>query len=579
MAIVATHVAAVQELYVAYFGRPADPAGLDYWTNVVEAQAGSTTAVSAAFATQPEYIVAYFGKTNAQVVDQIYLNLFGRGTSTTDGRAYWVDLLNKGTVGVSTIVAEVANGAQGSDGVAFENKVEAATAFTSALDTAAEQAGYAGADSLALAKTWISSITTDATLTAAIAPTALNAQVAAVVKAGTPFALESGIVALRAADKAIADFVKANDLDADTAEDQLDTAVTNAVNALNGKVAGYAAAPTDRQKAALLADEQKDQADEAKEAADALATARAGASTKAVAAADSLARATTAYETADKAYKTAVLEFNAAESFVEQRAGNREISLVDGVYSIAPATVGGTATPLIRVSAEGVVTLAPGVTEAAYPGVTAMAAAIRSVQDTQAIRTGADTALDKATAVVDALEDKADAVEIADLAATAAKEQKDVTDLAKLVATLEKAEAQVDAYAKLVTAQEVAVADFAAGGYLAPEQLNGPTAAALTGSDVFLLGSSNAVTLAGFGTSGDDVIYVGKNYTLNAGGLDKGVDTAMEIFFVQNGGRAEVHVEKAAYGSTSDDVIVISLVGVDAADLQLTDGVISLKDA
>lgn len=580
MAIVATHVAAVQELYVAYFGRPADPAGLDYWTNVVQAQAGSTTAVSAAFATQPEYIVAYFGKTNAQVVDQIYLNLFGRGTSTTDGRAYWVDLLNKGTVGVSTIVAEVANGAQGSDGVAFENKVEAATAFSNALDTAAEQAGYAGADSLALAKTWISSITTDATLTAAIAPNALNAQVAAVVKAGTPFALESGIAALRAADKAIADFEKANGLDNATAEATLATAASTVEGKLAAAVdaTGATYAGTDRQKAAALADAKEELADLATARNKDLAEARGDASAKAVAAADVLARATTAKTAADKAEDAALVKQDAAEAFVEVSLSGREVTIGATEITIEAATAGPDVI-LARIAANGTVTLANGITETAYPGVGALVTAVRDYKDALAVQDGAVKALAAANTAIGALSpaDQTAAGLIGPAATAAAAANKAVTDLNKLVTDLAAADAKVDAYDDLLAAKETATTDFADGGYLAPVTL-APGVAALTGSDVFLLGSDD-VTVSGFGASGDDVIYVGKNFTFNAGGLDKGVDTAMEIFFVQNGNRAEIHVEKAAYGSTSDDIIVISLVGVDATDLQLTDGVISLKDA
>ena len=40
----------LQELYVAYFGRAADPTGLEYWTSM-----GTTTA---AFAATGEYILA-----------------------------------------------------------------------------------------------------------------------------------------------------------------------------------------------------------------------------------------------------------------------------------------------------------------------------------------------------------------------------------------------------------------------------------------------------------------------------------------------------------------------------------------
>lgn len=78
MAIVTAHVAAVQQLYVAYFNRPADYAGLDYWTNVVAGQKGSTALVSAAFAAEAEYKTEYAGLSNADIVNKIYMNLFGR---------------------------------------------------------------------------------------------------------------------------------------------------------------------------------------------------------------------------------------------------------------------------------------------------------------------------------------------------------------------------------------------------------------------------------------------------------------------------------------------------------------------
>jgi hypothetical protein len=67
-----------QQLYVAYFGRPADPAGLNFWT-----QAGSTNTMqqqSNAFATAPEWTDAIAGLTNDQIVNVIYLNAFSHTT-------------------------------------------------------------------------------------------------------------------------------------------------------------------------------------------------------------------------------------------------------------------------------------------------------------------------------------------------------------------------------------------------------------------------------------------------------------------------------------------------------------------
>lgn len=596
MAIVATQVAAVQQLYVAYFGRPADPAGLDYWTNVVEANEGSTAAVSATFAASPEYIVTFFGKTNTQIVDQIYTNLFNRAADAT-GRAYWVDLLDKGTIKVDTIVAEVAAAAKTTDLEKVENKVAAATAFTTALDTPAEIAGYGNFDAIVKARDFIKGIGDDASLKTALEAKALAEAVAGVVKAGTPFALEAGIAAMRAADKAVEKFVDANDLTTTGLTNQtaeVKTFVTKAEAALNGATGldgGYVG--TAGQKAAVLADEQKLRSDAAKEANTALATARAEADSTVVAAADTLVRANAAQEQAAAVELQAGLALAAAVTFLNAQNSTK------GAAALATATdadtgvvvstgvtftpTGGTSTPLIRVDAEtGVVTLAAGVTEAAYPGITALATAVRADVESSLILRGAVTAADDAADVVANLPtaDKADATEIADLTATAAEKQADVATLAKLVADLNAAKGLVTEFAALTKAVGVAEADFAAAGYLTPEALDAdaPFVAALTGSDVFTLGTADKVTLTNFGNSGDDVIFVGKNFTLNADGVDAGVDTAMEVFFVQNGNRAEVHVEKAAYGSGTDDVIVISLVGVEATDLQLVDGVISLKD-
>ena len=594
MAIVATHVAAVQELYVAYFGRPADPAGLDYWTNVVEAQGGSTTAVSASFATQPEYVVAFYQKTPAQIVDQIYANMFARGASTTDGRSYWVDLLAKGTVGVSTIVAEVMKGAIGTDATAVENKIEAATAFTAALDLESEQAGYAGNDALALAKAWITGITTDATLTAAIAPTALDAQVAAIVKAGTPFSLESGVAELRAANKAIADFRKANDLEdgdlavGETPQGELDKAVTAAETEIQtkGLVANFVGATAGVQAAQLAAVEAKNDATLAKEQKD-LAAARAAAAADVRAVADNLAAATAADKEAKAEAAEALLIQNAARDTVAARAEGRAVTVnvdADGKFvsaGIAAGTdaVADPADTLVVVS-NGSIVLDSGITEANFPGVTALRDAIRANEDAKLVAKDAAAVLVAATGEyttgLDATE-KAQADLIRTETAAVAGAEKAITDLAKLVAKWEESVDLATEYTSLTDAQKAAIADFTGAGYLEPQPFNGPTALATAGSDIFILGTSDAVTLSSFGRSGDDSIFLGSDFKLNTGDVEDGDNAVLEVFFVQNGSRAEIHVEKAVYGSESEDMAVITLIGVNADDLQFSNGVITLS--
>ena len=169
---------AAQQLYVAYFNRPADTIGLAYWMTK------DAAAASAAFSVSAEYVATYAGMSNAQIVNAIYTNLFGRGAEPA-GLTYWGAALSAGTVSVSNAVTAIAAGAQGTDKVAYDSKVTAATAFTAALDTSAEIIGYSGVGANNAAKAWMNTITDAATATAASSATVLNASIATVVAAGT----------------------------------------------------------------------------------------------------------------------------------------------------------------------------------------------------------------------------------------------------------------------------------------------------------------------------------------------------------------------------------------------------------
>ena len=166
------YTALVQQLYVAYFSRPADAAGLVYWESVVAAAKGNTSAVSAAFAASAEYKAAYAGKDAAQVVDTVYMNLFGRNAEPA-GVQYWAPLLQSGKVTIDAIVTAVAGGARTTDLVAYDAKVTAATAFSAALDTTPEMLGYSGAAANAAGIAFIAGVKDAATLAAAIDPAKL----------------------------------------------------------------------------------------------------------------------------------------------------------------------------------------------------------------------------------------------------------------------------------------------------------------------------------------------------------------------------------------------------------------------
>lgn len=171
----ATIESLIQQLYVAYFNRPADPAGLAYWQNLF-LNADTVTQYNETarlFSTSAEYTAQYQGLSNAEVVDKVYQNLFGRHAEA-GGLAFWSDLLDRHIINVSNVVTQVAAGAQLSDLTAIHDKTQGAVLFTRALNTPEKVAYYAGDAALALAKAYISSIVDDATLAAQTTPEALQ---------------------------------------------------------------------------------------------------------------------------------------------------------------------------------------------------------------------------------------------------------------------------------------------------------------------------------------------------------------------------------------------------------------------
>lgn len=82
--------AQIQELYIGYFGRPADQAGLNYWLTASNATNSTVTLndIRASFAQQTEYTSVYGNLDRQATVTQIYSNLFGR-TASADEVGYW----------------------------------------------------------------------------------------------------------------------------------------------------------------------------------------------------------------------------------------------------------------------------------------------------------------------------------------------------------------------------------------------------------------------------------------------------------------------------------------------------------
>lgn len=457
MAIVTAHVNAVQQLYVAYFNRPADYAGLDYWTNIVAAQKGSTAAVSAAFAAEAEYKTAYANMTNAQVVNQVYQNLFGRAAETA-GQNYWADLLDRKVITIDKVVADIAKGAQGTDAEAYENKVAGATAFSAALDTKAEQDGYRGAEANKLAKAFITSITTDASLTVATAPATLNATVAKVVIAGTPFTLQSGLSALQSAQEAKTAFLDAADGKVDqklVTEASITDKVATTTAAIDTYIAGFSTTTSAGVKAALLADKVTSNnaalaAAQMEVAEDQVAIAKVAGLANAIAA-DAAAEA--AVTAAQKALTLATADQAAKEAAFESLTG-----------TTITVNANGTVAGLIKLdSSNKLVVESSAITETAKPGITALLAAVTANQAAIKALDNAVKAEAATTATVNYLDVTAGSAEATALTAVKAA-MKNVTVATGSMPTLEQiaAEQQILDAKAAATPSDTALATAAA---------------------------------------------------------------------------------------------------------------------
>lgn len=136
----------VQKIFIAFYQRPADPAGLKYWADRIDAANGDAAAVVSAFATSPEAVTLYgtIDKTTiGAVIDKIYLALFNT-TPDAAGKKFYVDGFTAGTFTAGTIALNILNGATNDDAVAIANKLQVSNTFTQQVDGRALTSPYFG---------------------------------------------------------------------------------------------------------------------------------------------------------------------------------------------------------------------------------------------------------------------------------------------------------------------------------------------------------------------------------------------------------------------------------------------------
>jgi len=169
----------VQQLYVSYFGRPADPAGVANFESSLAALSAPTDiqslstayatnsglrALIDSFGTSNESKTLYGGSTPTQFVSAIFQNVLSRQPAQA-GLDFWVNAITSGTLSQGDAALAIMTGAltnnsaQGLlDAQLIQNRLAVASYFTAQVATQNASSSYAGANAAALARAMLSGV-------------------------------------------------------------------------------------------------------------------------------------------------------------------------------------------------------------------------------------------------------------------------------------------------------------------------------------------------------------------------------------------------------------------------------------
>lgn len=118
-----------QTLYVAYYGRPADAEGREFWANKIDQD--GVDAVVDDFGASDEFNERFSELSSEELVQNLYQQVFGRAADD-EGVTFYTERLDDDRLTLTEIASTIAGGAQNDDVIARDNKVAAANRYTEA---------------------------------------------------------------------------------------------------------------------------------------------------------------------------------------------------------------------------------------------------------------------------------------------------------------------------------------------------------------------------------------------------------------------------------------------------------------
>lgn len=590
-------LARVQALYVAYYGRPADQEGQEYWADRLDAEGEG--AIINAFGNSEEYAALAEGQGNATLINAIYQQAFGRGADP-EGLAYYAGVLERGEKTLAEIATTIINAAGGQDRQVLNARVEAAAEYTAEF-------GAADDYNLEAAKSVVSE--TDGGIYLPQLTAALQALTDA-QEAKTEY-LESV-----ADNELVVEELTDGDTNADAADPdnvtvvEVEAAIGQAQTEIATALSNARAANSDRVLEANLQDAQDEVASYEAEIAKVAGLKRAVETKQATAAA--LEEATTARDTANANLAGATITFDQLNGTNVDLSTGVEYYEADGTTLVDPAT-GNVNDIAIITDVNGVelFTAKDGVLSAS----TDSATVALELKGLDALQASVQAKLDAEVAVDEAVEDDGEADDtlagITDLSdadfqnsestgtdvynqldaleTTVTTEQDALDDRQELIADSEEINGLADELEALndsIDDANTAITDADDG--LGVDVLSGAVDFDL-GDDVYLFQKDQAdVTFINFAADGQDSIFFGTEFSLVELSEEDGDDFlaadftsnvgeegALEIFWVQNSNDLQLFVETKAFagnGSTDADFVEITLAGINATEIDFTGG-------
>lgn len=158
MTMTSNYSATITSFYLAFYGRPADPAGLAYWTGQLADAGGDLSAISASFAQSAEAQARFGDATPAQRIAGIYAQLFDRAPDDA-GLQHWLHAIANGDATLADVSVAILNGAKGIDLGLSTLRQDAAARFTAQVE--ASGSSYDGLAAVEAGRVLLSAITVD----------------------------------------------------------------------------------------------------------------------------------------------------------------------------------------------------------------------------------------------------------------------------------------------------------------------------------------------------------------------------------------------------------------------------------